>query len=452
MLTRRAFAATAASAAVLPGQTQRPNVVLLMPDDLGYNDLGCTGSDYLRTPHLDSLARTGVRFSNWYSNAAMCAPARAGLMTGRYPHRCGVPGNGPPLMPKERALPALFKEAGYRTALVGKWHLGSTPETVPNAHGFDEFFGFHWGCVDYYSHRNYWGEPNRVNFHDLWRNREEVFEDGHYFTDLMEREAVAYLRRQQAGRPFFLSVMFAAPHYPMHAPEADVRPYAHLDLERRVRAGMIASMDDAVGAILHELDRRRMRENTIVLFMSDNGATREPRAGLGQKPPAVGLNTPFRGFKFSHFDGGIHVPALVSWPAALPAGKVNAGLASHIDVLPTLCAAAGIAPPSDRTIDGRNLLPMMRDGSESPREALFWADGRGQGAVRKGDWKLVLNGSDFDYATGKAYVPLAGEDTRFLSNLENDPGERRNVAGQHPERARELEQMWKDWRADVEKH
>lgn len=429
----------------------RPNVVLLMPDDLGYQDLGCTGSDYLRTPHIDSLSHTGVRFSNWYANAAMCAPSRAALLTGRYPHRCGVPANGPPLPPRERALPALFKAAGYRTSLVGKWHLGRTPETVPNAHGFDEFTGFHLGCIDYFSHRNYWGEPNRVNFHDFWRNREEYFADGEYLTDIQEREAVNFIRRQPADQPFFLSVLFGAPHYPMHAPEADIRPFQHLDLERRVRAGMIKSMDDAIGAILHELGRRNLRENTIVAFLSDNGATREPRAGLNQKPPTAGFNAPFRGFKFSHFDGGIHVPALLSWPAGLPAGVVNAGLASHLDLLPTICAASGIAPPTDRTIDGHNLLPMIREKAPSPTRALFWADGRGQGAVRQGDWKLVINGSDFDYAQGKQYTPLQGEDARFLSNLENDPGEGRNVSGRYPARVHELETLWKEWRAHVEK-
>lgn len=433
----------------MPAMPERPNVVLMMADDLGYNDLGCTGSDYLRTPHIDSLARTGVRFSNWYSNAAMCAPARAGLLTGRYPHRCGVPGNGPALPATEKPLPALFRGAGYRTALAGKWHLGLTPDASPNARGYDEFFGFHYGCIDFFSHRTYWGEPNRVNLHDLWRNGEEIFEDGRYFTDLMEREAVSFLRRQPRDEPFFLAVMFAAPHYPMHAPEADIRPFAHLDLERRVRAGMIASMDDAVGAILHELNRRNLREETLVLFLSDNGATREPRAGLNQKPPTTGLNAPFRGYKFSFFDGGIHVPALASWPGQLPAGQVNAGLASHIDVLPTLCAAAGIAPPADRTIDGLNLLPMMREGAASPRRSLFWADGRGQGAVREGDWKLVLNGGDFDYATGKAYVPLTGGDARFLSNLENDPAESRNQAALQPARAAELEDAWHKWRASV---
>lgn len=432
-------------------QTPRPNVVLMMADDLGYNDLGCTGSDYLRTPHIDSLARTGVRFSNWYSNAAMCAPARAALNTGRYPHRCGVPSNGPALPDREKPLPALFRDAGYRTALVGKWHLGLTPETGPNARGYAESFGFRYGCIDFFSHRTYWGEPNRVNSHDLWRDNEEVFEDGHYFTDLMEREAVSFLRRQSAEQPFFLSMMFAAPHYPMHAPAADIRPFAHLGLEQRVRAGMIASMDDAVGAVLHELNRRNLRDNTIVAFLSDNGATREPRAGLNQKPPVTGLNTPFRGFKFSFFDGGMHVPALVSWPAQLPAGSVNAGLASHIDILPTLCAAAGIAQPADRTIDGRDLLPMMRGAAASPHEAIFWADNRGQGAVRQGHWKLVMNGSDFDYSSGKGYVPLTGADAHFLSNIENDPGERRNLSTQQPGRASELEALWKDWRANVEK-
>ena len=195
MLSRREWMAGAmaagAAAQTRPSTTRKPNIILFLADDLGCHDLGCWGAADLKTPHIDALAAGGTRFTNWYAAAPVCAPSRASLLTGRHPIRCGVPDNGPALPPEEQTIGTVLKRAGYATGLFGKWHLGSTPETVPNAHGFDRFFGFHSGCIDYFSHRFYWGE----NYHDLWRDRTEVFADGQYSTELFTREAVQFVRR-----------------------------------------------------------------------------------------------------------------------------------------------------------------------------------------------------------------------------------------------------------------
>ena len=218
MLSRRQFVAAAGAASVAAAQNRRrPNFIIFLADDLGCHDLGCWGASDLKTPNIDAIAASGARFTNWYSAAPVCAPARAGLLTGRYPIRAGVPDNGPPLAASEQTIAQALKPAGYATALIGKWHLGATADTDPNAHGFDRFYGFHSGCIDYFSHRYYWGEPRTVNYHDLWRDRTEIFEDGQYTTELFAREAVRFVRERRAD-PFFLYMPFNAPHYPMHAP------------------------------------------------------------------------------------------------------------------------------------------------------------------------------------------------------------------------------------------
>jgi arylsulfatase A-like enzyme len=215
MLTRREMIAGVPGASLAtPPASQRPNFIIFLTDDHGFADLGCQGAADLKTPHLDALAASGARFTNWYANAPVCAPSRGALLTGRYPQRNGVTANGNELAPGEHTIASLLKTAGYATAMTGKWHLGATPETCPNAHGFDYFFGFHSGCIDYYSHRFYWGEPRIVNYHDLWRNRTEVFEDGQYMTELITREATQWLARQK-DHPFFLYVPFNGVHYPM---------------------------------------------------------------------------------------------------------------------------------------------------------------------------------------------------------------------------------------------
>ena len=415
-------------------------------DDLGCHDLGCQGAVDLQTPNIDALVASGAIFTNWYSNAPLCAPARAALMTGRYPHRAGVPVNGRSLPSSEKTIASLLRDAGYATALTGKWHLGSTSEAVPNAHGFEYFYGFHEGCIDYYSHRYYWGEPKRVNFHDLWRNREEIFDDGRYLTEQIGKEAATFIE-SVASKPFLLYCAFSAPHYPMHAPAKYLERFPHLKRERQTYAAMIAAADDGVGEILQALDRTGKREETLVFFAGDNGATREPRAGLNQQPPTVGSNAPYRGFKFSLFDGGMHVPAAMSWPSLIPPKQTIQELAMTMDILPTVCQVVGIPVPSDRVIDGRDILPLTTSHSRSPHEAIYWSSGE-QLAVRRGKWKLVVNGTDYD-GTPAGEKPLRGDDAMFLSNLEEDRSEKRNLRHQNPRITDELATAAHHWLEEV---
>ncbi|MDQ6760595.1 MAG: sulfatase-like hydrolase/transferase [Acidobacteriota bacterium] len=427
--------------------TPPPNVIVILFDDLGLNDLGYLGATDLQTPHIDRLAAEGTVCRNWYSNAPVCSPARAALMTGRSPIRAGVPNNGPPLRPSERTIASLLKDRGYKTGLTGKWHLGNTPDTIPNAHGFDYFYGFLDGCVDYYSHRFYWGEPKRVNFHDLWRNRTEVFEDGQYLTERIGAEAVNFIadRRQQ---PFFLYTAFNAVHYPMHAPQKYLDRFPDLAPERRIYAAMLSAADDMVGNIVNALERAGQRERTVIFLLGDNGASTERRAGIGQSPATAGRNKPFRGFKFSTFDGGMHVPALVNWPGHVPSRKSLDQVLMSADILPTICALTGAKLPEDRTIDGRNIWPVLTQGGASPHEFVAWSLGP-QLAIRKGKWKLVVNGIVHD-GTPAGEKPLEGEDSVFLSDLVQDAGESRNLRRQHPEIVDELQTLLQKWRREVE--
>jgi arylsulfatase A-like enzyme len=448
MLTRRELLASTPAAMAAAAGRRPPNVIIILADDLGCHDLGCWGAADLKTPNIDGLAASGARFTNWYAAAPVCAPSRAALLTGRYPIRAGVPDNGQALRQSEKTIASLLKPAGYATALVGKWHLGSTPETVPNAHGFDRFFGFHSGCVDFLSHRYYWGEPRIVNYHDLWRDRTEIFEDGQYTTEMFGREAAQFIRDQHS-RPFYLHLTFNAPHYPMHAPSKYLDRFRDLEPERRTYAAMISALDDAVGQVLRAVREQRLLDDTLIFVTGDNGATREPRAGLNQKPATAGSNHPFRGNKFSAFDGGMHVPMIMTWPGVIPKGQVLKQVGCHVDLLPTICTAAGAAVPADRTMDGADALPMAVSGAKATHEAVFWSSS-GQTAVRRGNWKLVKNGKIFD-GTPEGSKPLEGEDAVFLSNLDEDPGESRNLRRQNPKVVDELDTLLAGWTESVKR-
>jgi len=441
-ISRREFFATAAAPAFLSAAaSRRPNFIVIVADDLGCHDLGCLGAADLKTPHLDALAASGARFVNWYSNAPVCAPARSSIMTGRYPIRAGVPNNGPALAPEQKTIASLLKPLGYATACIGKWHLGGTPDTDPNAHGFDYYYGFHSGCVDYYSHRYYWGGANLVNYHDLWRNGSEIFEDGQYLTERIAAEARQFITRHKTD-PFFLYAPFNGPHYPMHAPEKYVKRFAGLDPERRMYAAMIAAVDDGIGEIVDALKQAGILENTMVVFVGDNGATTEKRAGLNQHFARAGDNGPFRGFKFSLFDGGMHVPGILSWPGKIPARQQIRELAMSMDILPTICKAASASLPDRYSVDGSDILAVATSQARSPHPALFWAQ-NGQLATRRGKWKLVLNGVLHDRTPdgGK----MTGDDAIFLSNLDEDPGEMTNRRHQHPEVVDELSTSVHHW-------
>ena len=424
----------------------RPNVLVVVLDDLGCHDLGYLGAADLKTPNIDSIAERGLKFRNWYSNAPVCAPARSAILTGRFPASAGVANNGPALAHNIPTIASVVKSASYRTGCFGKWHLGNTDETAPTGHGFDYFYGFHSGCVDYYSHRYYWGEPRVPNFHDLWRNRTEIFEDGRYLTERITEEAVNFIGRNRSN-PFFGYIAYNAPHYPMHAPEKYKARFPGAARERQTYAAMIAAVDDGIGAIRQALETAGIAENTLMFFIGDNGATVEKRAGLNGNFATAGSNGIFKGFKFSLFDGGMHVPGLVSWPARIQKGAWTDELAMSMDILPTICRATGAAVPA--RVDGSDILDTIVIGAPSPHKSLYWSQG-GQLATRRGSWKLVVNGRLFD-RRDEGDKPLEGEDAVWLSNLEEDPGETHNLRRLHPELVDDLLTGLYRWRDALRK-
>jgi arylsulfatase A-like enzyme len=300
--------------------------------------------------------------------------------------------------------------------------------------------------VDFYSHRYYWGEPKQVNYHDLYRNREEIFEDGQYLTERITTEATGFIR-QRRNNPFLLMVTFNAPHYPMHAPDRYLQRFPELEPERRTYAAMLSAVDDGVGAIRSTLRQNGLLDNTLIFYIADNGATTEPRAGLNQQPATAGDNGVFRGFKFSLFDGGMHVPGMMSWPSRIPAGQVLSQTAMTMDILPTVCAAAGASLPAGYKVDGSDMLPVAAKGAKSPHDAIFW-ENMNQLAARRGNWKLVLAGRSYD-RTPEGRKPLEGEDSVFLSDLSQDPGETTNLRRKHPNVVDELTGMIHRWREEA---
>ncbi len=436
-----AHCATSAPAAAPPS----PNVVIFYADDMGRGDVGVYGCRDIATPNIDRLAGHGLRLEQYYASAPLCSPARAALLTGRYPLRAGLPGNvssqpGAPGMPgSEITFGELAKTRGYATAVVGKWHVGSSEDCRPNAQGFDLFFGHHGGCIDFYSHWNYWTEPH---VHDLHHNTREVREDGVYMTDIITRESIRFIDENKDG-PFLLYVAYNAPHYPLQAPEHFREMYAHLPGNRRNYAPLVAAMDDSIGKVMACLDAHGLTDNALVFFLSDNGVSDEIRNnGLG------GDTGGFREAKFSLFEGGIRVPGIVSWPSILPRGQVRDQVSIDQDVFPTIAAAIGADLPADRVIDGRNMLPWLKDPAAAEgRASLFWESWR-QKAVRHGKWKLVENGilnmnmSKRERATG--------EDEIFLTDLEADPGEATNLRREHPEIVEKLLAKHEAWRQEIE--
>jgi arylsulfatase A len=346
-------------AALIPSVTAaapapvRPNVILILSDDQGAMDAGCYGAKDLVTPHLDALAARGVRFTQFYAAAPVCSPSRAATLTGRYPLRAGLTGNatsqpgGKGGMPSSQVTVAeILKEAGYATAHLGKWHLGYTKDTLPNAQGFDHSFGHMGGCIDNYSHFFYWDGPNR---HDLFRNGVEVHQPGRFFGDLMVEEAGRFMTENRA-RPFFLYFALNMPHYPYQGDPKWLERFRDLPLPRRLYAAFLATMDERLGALLAKVDELGLRERTLVVFQSDNGHSTEVRAHGGG-----GSAGPYRGAKFSLFEGGIRLPAVVSWPGHLPEGAVRDQMVHGCDWLPTIAELAGVSVQG-RDLDGRSVV------------------------------------------------------------------------------------------------
>ncbi|MDO4355138.1 MAG: sulfatase-like hydrolase/transferase [Clostridia bacterium] len=429
----------------------RPNVIIIMTDDQGYGDLSCMGATDFRTPHLDEMARQGTRFSCMYSNSPVCSPSRASLLTGRYPGNAGVRAilaghrRASGLTPKVPTIATALHRLGYRTGLSGKWHLGLRDECRPNANGFDEFSGFLAGCVDYYSHIFYWGmaDGHTDPTHDLWENDQEVYQNGEYMTERITRRSVEFIQKH-SGEPFLLYVAYNAPHYPMHAPEKYLRRFEHLPWDRRIMAAMISAVDDGVGEIRAELERQGILDNTLIYFQSDNGPSRETRNWLDgtEDPYYGGTSGIFTGHKYSLFEGGIRIPAIMSWPGHIPAGRVIDSPHAAMDVFPTVLEACG-GDPGEYELDGRSMLPMMLGGEEAVHEAIFWEMDE-QTAMRSGNYKLVLHGRLVEGEQQRAEV--------FLSDLSRDPGERENLAEALPEVTEDMRKRALAWRAKLEEN
>ncbi|MBT4409132.1 MAG: sulfatase-like hydrolase/transferase [Bacteroidetes bacterium] len=415
--------------------TDRPNILLIYSDDQGSIDLNCYGAEDLHTPNLDLLANNGIRFTQFYAGSSVCSPSRAALLTGMSPQAAGLPGNtssqpGHPGMPSERfTIAEMLKEAGYVTGHVGKWHLGYSDDTRPLAQGFDYSFGHMGGCIDNYSHFFYWNGPNR---HDLWENGVEINREGQYFPDLMVEHAKKFFKDHKT-EPFFLYFAINLPHYPLQPTEKWRAHYANLEMPRRDYAGFISVIDESVGKLVKSLESLGLRDQTLIIFQSDQGHSCETRAFKGG-----GNAGPYRGAKSSLFEGGIRVPAILNWPDQLPSGQVNDVACINYDWFPTIAEVCGIDNiPS--TIEGHSLLPVISN-QEAQHESFHWKLGK-QWAVRKGKWKLLGNPND---PSGK--FPINGEkDQLFLVNLDNDQSEQYNLAEQHPQIVHELIDLYMKW-------
>ncbi len=401
-----------------------PNVIVILTDDQGTADLHIAGASDIDTPYLDDLCRRGVRFAQFYAAAPVCSPSRAGLLTGRHPFRAGMPTNaspveGQPGMPgREITIAEMLRAAGYATGHVGKWHLGYSPDTMPLAQGFDSSFGHMGGCIDNYSHFYYWSGPNR---HDLNRDGREIHAPGHFFGDLMAEEGIAFLRRNK-DRPFFLYFAINEPHYPYQGTAKWLDRYAGLKYPRNLYAAFLSTMDERIGRLIAELDALGLRQRTIVIVQSDHGHSTEERAHFGGGSAGI-----YRGAKYSLFEGGIRVPAIVNWPGHQPEGQVRDQMAHGCDWLPTIADLCGVPLPKAR-LDGRSLAAVIRSAdAPSPHDALHWQLDDSW-AVRSGDWKLLRDPLDTTHrAPGER---IAGD---FLVNLRDDPSETTNVAAAHPD-------------------
>lgn len=427
------------------GKNTRPNVIFIMADDQGSVDAGCYGSEDVQTPAMDSLAAQGVRFTQFYSAAPVCSPSRAGLLTGRYPWLVGMPNNAP-TPPSEKDddldtftgkglttnginLPKMFKAGGYITAHIGKWHLGWGEGHKPLDQGFNYSFGFMGGCIDNYSHFDYWEGPNRE---DLWENSKRIRMPGRFFPDLMIEKAEAFIRTNE-DKPFFMYFAINVPHYPYQGDPKWIAYYdsKHVPYPRNLYAAWLSTLDDRVHELLKFLDDSGLRGRTIVVYQSDNGYSTEERAHYGG-----GSSGPYRGAKFSIFDGGMRLPAIISWPGHLPEGQVRGQMVHACDWLPTLAELCGLKI-STEGLNGHSITAVIRSAdAPSPDDVLRWKLGK-QWAVRQGPWKLSHDPDDT-----VSHQPVNLVDGQwFLANIDQDPGERTNVAASHPDIVERLKKL-----------
>ena len=416
----------------------RPNIVLLLADDLGYGDAGCYGSKSIPTPRIDALARSGVRFTDAYVTAATCSPSRAALLTGRYQQRSGFEFNTGPraitesegrgLDPAAVTLADILHRAGYVTGVVGKWHLGTRDKFHPMERGFDEFFGFLPGAHTYLKRsRRPTAAERRLEGGGGSRGRifrgTHLVDETEYLTDAFSREAVSFIERHKET-PFFLYVSFNAVHTPIQATKNYLQRFAGVaNRKQRTYNAMVSALDDAVGAIMKALEAQKIDKNTLVVFFNDNG---------GPIYTGVQSNGPLRLGKLFLFEGGVRVPMIVRWPGVTKDNVVYRDVVSSLDIFPTVCAAAGVTPPEELALDGADLLPYLNGTKRGPTgRHLFWRNGPNK-AVRKGKWKMVKAG-----------------DHVWLFDLSTDVGETKNLADEHPKTLEHLEEALREWESGL---
>ena len=434
----------------------KPNIILIMTDDQGYGELSCLGNTDFKTPNFDDLAANGALFTDFYSNSPVCSPSRAALLTGRYPGNAGVRAilsghrRASGINQNAPTIASVLKQNGYYTGLVGKWHLGLAEQSRPNNNGFDYFYGFMAGCIDYYSHIFYWGaNANGQNpTHDLWENENEIYNNGKYFTELVTEKSVEFIKDNK-DEPFMLFTAYNAPHYPLHAPGKYVDRFKDLPEDRRILAAMIAAVDDGVGEIVKTLKEQGIYENTIIFFQSDNGPSRESRNFLdGTQGVYNGSSAgKFKGHKFSLFEGGIRIPAILSYPAEVNSCVINKPCAA-MDIFPTICELAGV--DYSGYVDGLSITELLKGGDEDVHDMLFWEMDK-QTAVRCGKYKLVLNGvTEEQTKKEKAVSEYDKPETVFLADIETDPAETINIATKYPNITKELTNEALKWRKGIE--
>lgn len=428
-----ALASFTASAQRQTGNIQKPNVVLIITDDVGYGDTGSYGAPDIKTPNIDRMAKEGVRLTDFYASP-QCTPTRAALISGRYQQRVLLEralGSGGAALEQGlsttgRSLPRLLKNNGYATALIGKWHLGYKPEFGPNAHGFDYFFGFLSGYIDFYTHtRGGDGHP------DLFENTTPVQESG-YMTDLITARAIRFIEGSST-QPFFLEIAYNAAHWPFQPPDhyskapnnaafqgpADTPPATRKDY-----VAMLERADDGVGQILKTIEKLGLVQNTLVIFTNDNGGEWLSR------------NAPLFHRKDTLWEGGIRVPAIFRWPGRLPAGKTSAQVGITMDLTASILAATNTPVPPEARLEGIDILPIFEGRSPLVERTLFWrisTPNRQQRAVRSGQWKLLIDGDDL-----------------LLYNLRTDIGERQDLATQRPDLVSKLLPLISEWENDVD--
>ncbi|NDV61493.1 sulfatase-like hydrolase/transferase [Puniceicoccales bacterium CK1056] len=428
--------------ATQPLFAKNPNLIVILTDDQGYNDVGFNGGTEIPTPHIDTIASNGIRFTNGYVSYSVCGPSRAGLLTGRYQDRFGftrnptidpsVPHAGIPL--EEKNIAEVLSPTGYQSMIIGKWHMGSHPQNHPLNRGFDEFYGFLAGGHQYF--------PSELTLNDLsevskkweWyrtkllRDHTRV-EETEYLTDAFSREAVSFVERQACSeKPFFLYLAYNAPHAPLQATEKYLKRFKHIkDKKRRTYAAMVSAVDDGVGLLLNALEEKELMEDTIIIFLSDNGGSSKNASD----------NTPLRDWKASLFEGGVRVPFAIQWKNHLPAGVDYDHPVISLDILPTIAELSGSPVSSERPLDGVNLIPFLTgEKEERPHEQLFWRTLQNDDwAIRKGDIKLVRSRTK--------------EKKADLYDLARDMVESTDLSSSMKKEKNELQTAWDNWEAQL---